>query len=153
MADALETAIREEAVAIGAAATRLVYEQEADVFSSERMFTAPEEEGSELTAATPLRASTIRIKKAAGSRTPEVPRVRTGALMNSLRAQYGELRGEVSFDGEDGKVWYQQRTRPFVGVSRETVELIAREWDRRAELMRSRLAPVVLDSIKVSVAV
>lgn len=93
--------------------------------------------GEPLEAVLPLEKSTIKKKRAIHAPYPDLPRVRSRALANSIIAEYGALSAEVFLTDRDSeKVEYQQETRPFFGFSRRALdqcEAVLKELDQKLD--------------------
>jgi hypothetical protein len=109
----------------------------------------PEQVGSGLTFTLPLTEATVALKAQSGSATPEVPRVRSGAMRSAIQmAESGELSVTVTPGGEAAKAQAQQDgipgntfngkpapvpPRPFFGVTSRALEVVKRDCEQQLQ--------------------
>lgn len=112
--------------------------------------------------ATPLRQSTIRSKTRRGSRFPLLPRVDTGAMLNSVKARGAGAIRYVQMTGERNErigIWQQFGTsrgippRPFFGISDRALRGIQAIVARNAAIINNKLAALRLPGVHIRIAI
>lgn len=110
-------------------ATNIIHDDILEIMDNDEQFVGGEPTEAEppvaLGAARELTEGTVQFKAEQGFPYPEKPRYRTGQMFHSLEEDLDDLTGIVGIgDLDSEKVEYQQKTRPFMGVSTRAYEKI-----------------------------
>lgn len=109
----------------------------------------PDQVGAGLTFTLPLTDDTVALKAQQGSPTPEVPRVRTGAMRNAITMQEnGDLSALITPGAESERAAVQQNgnpgnmidgrsapvpPRPFFGVTARALDEVRRDCEQQLQ--------------------
>lgn len=145
----MQGVLESEGAALTEAAVLCVHEDVQTILMDEEQLVSPDMIGSGLGEALRLKPSTVFRKIAMDAPFPMKPRVRTRSMMDSIANRVEGLDGAVFVgDGDTEKVMYQQRTRPFFGVSDradQKVEDLKKDAETRIVQAINGLPPEQID--------
>ena len=138
---------------IVAGGAQIISQDIRDIFEEELQFGGdPEIVGASLIEAEPWTPYTVALKEYLGAPMPSKPRVRFGTLMASIAEEVGDLVATVNLtDPDDTKVEYQQRTRPFWGVSDRALKGIEELAASKESELTAALDGIELETVRVTV--
>lgn len=141
MSDDLDNILKEYGQQMVDATAEIIVQDTRGMIQDSEALVSPNEEGSGIEPVRELAPLTIKRKTKLGFEFPGLARYRTGAMLASIKAEYGDLTdtvrsgAEYSSEQQEGTTYFGNPVppRPFFGVSDRALKQATAECQKIAE--------------------